>query len=91
MSSATETTINALDIMEENRDKLSLSEMKTLIHCNHPYLDLETYDYDKIEKILILSSWLGEEDNIDTKHPFLQQDHDILDIRVLLQLHAESD
>ena len=78
MSSATETTINALDVMEENREKLSLTEMKTLIHCNHPYLDLETYDYDTIEKILILSSWLGEEDNIDTKQYSIMRLNNVL-------------
>ncbi len=78
MTTPEQTTVNALDVMEENREKLSFDEMKTIILCNYPNMNLEHYDYDKLEKLLILVAWQNDEININTKQYSIMRLNDVL-------------
>ena len=59
--------ISVADIMNNDTDKLSFDQLKTIIQCNKPELDLEDYDYDTLEKLFILVAWENQVENIDTK------------------------
>lgn len=59
--------ISVADIINNDTDKLSFDQLKIIISCNKPELDLEDYDYDTLEKLFILVAWENQVENIDTK------------------------
>ena len=63
----TDSNVSVMELLDGDKDKLNEEELRTIIQFNKPDIDIEFYDYDRLEKLFILVSWENQIENIDTK------------------------
>ena len=49
----TYSNVSVMELLDGDKDKLNEEELRTIIQFNKPDIDIEFYDYDKLEKLLL--------------------------------------